>query len=329
MRMKRHSAGDTRVRPSHPHLPLAAHDSMHGEQVPELECLRPGPGPHTLLRASESEKHLILAPLPGRTPPPRELEIIRTSNACKGDNHWLRLGKNGDKWLWAVHANPPLRASTRPTVAAALELWISRYGHEITPESHGQAVELLKAWKNYQGPGPEWTDRRKRGLSQPPLPREKKATPMPELLTTPQLKRKASSTGPARRRRQKGPASEDSPAETQKPMPCPRGQPVAMGPTPPETQSQTLSPSEEGYVPPEGPGPCRWQDIWTLAGKTIATERHIPRDFVGLWQNICHTLLENPAPLDQEGPDHSDLFFVLPKLIFPRGQKHAKSDSLD
>ena len=78
-----------------------------------------------------------------------------------------------------------------------MELWITRYGHEIAPESHGQAVELLQAWKNYQGPGPEWTDRRKRGLSHPPLPREKKATPMPEPLPTPQLKRKASSTGPA------------------------------------------------------------------------------------------------------------------------------------
>ena len=29
---------------------------------------------------------------------------------------------------------------------------------------------------------------------------------------------------------------------------------------------------------------------------------------------------ENPAPLDQEGPDHSDLFFVLPKLILGRPQ---------
>ena len=74
---------------------------------------------------------------------------------------------------------------------------------------------------------PEWTDRRKRGLSQPPLPRGKKATPMPEPSATPQLKRKASSTGPARRR-------------------------VAMGPHPPETQSQTRSPTEEGYTPLKG-----------------------------------------------------------------------------
>ena len=61
------AVGDTRVRPFSPRLPLARHDSMHGKQVPELECPRPGPGPLTHLRASESGKHLILAPLPGRT----------------------------------------------------------------------------------------------------------------------------------------------------------------------------------------------------------------------------------------------------------------------
>ena len=103
-----------------------------------------------------------------------------------------------------MHANPPLRASTRPTIAAALELWLSRYGHEVTPESHGQAGVLLQAWKAYQEPGPEWTDRRKRGLSQPPFPREKKATPMPESTLTPQLKRKASSTGPGQKTQTEG-----------------------------------------------------------------------------------------------------------------------------
>ena len=222
------------------------------------EASNPGPPPREDPQQSSQESTITDTPPREGLPeidthsPPRELEIIRTSNACKGDTHWLRLGKNGDKWLWAVHANPPLRASTRPTIAAALELWISRYGHEITPESHGQAVELLKAWKNYQGPGPEWTDRRKRGLSQPPLPREKKATPMPEPLTTPQLKRKASSTGPARRRRQKGPASEDSPAETQKPMPCPRGQPVAMGPKPQRHRVRVSLRQKKGTSLPKG-----------------------------------------------------------------------------
>ena len=192
--------GDTRVRPFSPHLPLQRCDSIHGKQVPEPECPRLGPG-HSRICEHPSRGSIQSRPPPREdltqasqastgtdTPPresplaadvqspPRELEITRTSNACKGDKHWLRLGKNGDKWLWAVHANPPLRASTRPTVATALELWLSRYGHEITPESHGQAVELLQTWKTYQGPGPDWTDRRKRGLSQPPLPREKRAT---------------------------------------------------------------------------------------------------------------------------------------------------------
>ena len=55
--------------------------------------------------------------------------------------------------------------------------------------------------------------------------------------------------------------------------------------TPNPSQSQTPSPSqEEPYVPPEGPGPCKWQDIWALAAKTVMTERHLPREFVGLWQ---------------------------------------------
>ena len=53
LRVKRHATGETRVRPPHHHFPIAIHDSLHGEQVPELECLRPGPGPHTPMRASE------------------------------------------------------------------------------------------------------------------------------------------------------------------------------------------------------------------------------------------------------------------------------------
>ena len=115
------------------------------------EASNPGPPPREDPQQNSQESTITDAPPREGLPaiaahsPPRELEITRTSNACKGDTHWLRLGKNGDKWLWAVHANPPLRASTRPTVAAALELWITRYGHEITPESHGQAVELLQA----------------------------------------------------------------------------------------------------------------------------------------------------------------------------------------
>ena len=55
------------------------------------------------------------------------------------------------------------------------------------------------------------------------------------------------------------------------------------------------------------------------------TERQIPREFVGLWQGICAQVLEELAPMDQEGPDRSDLFFVLPKLARPpRGPSPAK-----
>ena len=138
--------------------------------------------------------------------PPKEMEVFRTSNACKGDAHRLRLGKNGSKWLWAIHANPPLRASTRPTVAAALELWLHQYGAEISEESRSQAASLLQDWKNYQGPGPEWTDRRKRGLSQPPLPREKRVPAAPECPPTSQTKHKPYAVRVAPRAR---PAAED------------------------------------------------------------------------------------------------------------------------
>ena len=50
-------------------------------------------------------------------------------------------------------------------------------------------------------------------------------------------------------------------------------------------------------------------------------DQAFPREFVGLWQGICLGILENPAPLDQEGPDRSDLFFVLPKLVLGRPQR--------
>ena len=202
-------------------------------------------------------------------------------------------------------------------MAAALELWIQRYGDEISEESRSQA---LREWKDYQGPGPEWTDRRKRGLSQPSLPREKRMPAASESPPASRMKRKATSTGPARRRRQKGPASEETLPEI---PPSPRGSPQVLGAPlhPEDSQSQTPSQSSEhSYVPPEGPGPCKWQDIRALAGKTVQTERHIPREFIGLWQGICLDILENFAPPEQEGPDRSDLFFVLPKLVLGRPQ---------
>ena len=61
---------------------------------------------------------------------------------------WKETGQSG-YGLSPPHANPPLRASTRPTGAAALELWIQRYGEEITEESRSQAAQLLQERKEY------------------------------------------------------------------------------------------------------------------------------------------------------------------------------------
>ena len=87
-------------------------------------------------------------------------------------------------------------------------------------------------------------------------------------------------------------------------------------------RSQTPSiESQEPYAPPDGPGPYKWQDIWELATKPVATDRHIPREFTGMWQGLCIDLLSHPAPMEQEGPDRSDLFYVLPKLVLARPQR--------
>ena len=93
--------------------------------------------------------------------PPREITIVRTSPACRGDSQVLRPGAHGDKWLWAVHALPPLRVASRPTESLALDLWISKHGHEITPESLEAARQLLEKWVSYNGPGQTWRDGRK------------------------------------------------------------------------------------------------------------------------------------------------------------------------
>ena len=53
----------------------------------------------------------------------------------------------------------------------------------------------------------------------------------------------------------------------------------------------------------------------------MTTDRYIPREFTGLWQGLCLDLLQNPAPMDPQGPDRSDLFFVLPKLVLGRPQQ--------
>ena len=62
-------------------------------------------------------------------------------------------------------------------------------------------------------------------------------------------------------------------------------------------------------------------DIWELASKPIATDQHILREFTGMWQGLCLDLLSHPAPIEQEGPDRSDLFYMLPKLVLARPQR--------
>ena len=44
----------------------------------------------------------------------------------------------------------------------------------ITEENQESAKRLRQKWDAYAGPGPKWQDGRKRGLSQPIMPRDKK-----------------------------------------------------------------------------------------------------------------------------------------------------------
>ena len=59
---------------------------------------------------------------------------------------WEKTARSG----W-VHANSPLRASTQPTAAAALELWPHQDGAEVTEVSRSWAACLLQTWNQYQG----------------------------------------------------------------------------------------------------------------------------------------------------------------------------------
>ena len=155
--------------------------------------------------------------------PPRELTVVRTSPACAGDSHVLRLGSHKEQWLWAVHGLPPLRVASRPTESQALELWITKHGHEITEDSLQAARQLLDKWTLYNGPGQAWRDGRKRTLSQPPKPPAKKPPPQRAASNPPQppKRRVSSSNGPARRQRRKGPCSPE-------PLPTTNGPPTAL-----------------------------------------------------------------------------------------------------
>ena len=48
------------------------------------------------------------------------------------------------------------------------------------------------------------------------------------------------------------------------------------------------------------------------------TDRHLPREYVGLWQQVCLQVLREQAAPNDMSPSVSDLFFVLPKLILCR-----------
>ena len=229
--------------------------------------------------------------------PPREITIVRTSPACRGDSQVLRLGSHGEKWLWAVHALPPLRVASRPTESLALDLWISKHGHEITPESLEAARQLLEKWVSYNGPGQTWRDGRKRALSQPADPKAKKAPPQRATSNPPQQ-----STGPARRQRKKGPSPPDS-------LPTTAGPPEVLSPPGGDTQDYSQPTQDELDT---------WKCIWDLAAKPLVTDRHLPREYVGLWQQVCLQVLREQAAPNDMSPCVSDLFFVLPKLILCR-----------
>ena len=220
--------------------------------------------------------------------PPREITIVRTSPACRGDSQVLRLGSHGEKWLWAVHALPPLRVASRPSESLALDLWISKHGHEITPESLEAARQLLEKWVSYNGPGQTWRDGRKRALSQPADSQAKK-TPPPRATSNPpqQPKRKAStSTGPARRQRKKGPSQTGS-------LPTTAGPPETFSPPGGDTPEHS-QPTEDDLA--------TWKCIWHLAAKPLVTDRHLPREYVGMWQQVCAQVLREQATPEDTRP---------------------------
>ena len=179
-----------------------------------------------------------------------------------------------------------------------------KHGHEITPESLEAARQLLEKWVSYNGPGQTWRDGRKRALSQPADPQAKKNPPQRATSNPPQqAKRKApSSTGPARRQRKKAPCPSDS-------LPTTTGAPEVLSPPRGDTPDHSQPTEEELDT---------WKCIWDLAAKPLVTDRHLPREYVGLWQQVCLQVLREQAAPNDMSPCVSDLFFVLPKLSLCR-----------
>ena len=58
-----------------------------------------------------------------------------------------------------------------------------------------------------------------------------------------------------------------------------------------------------------------WKCIWSLAAKPLVTDRHFPREYMDLWQQVCLQVLREQMDPNDMSPCVSDLFFVLPKLI--------------
>ena len=141
-------------------------------------------------------------------------------------------------------------------------------------------------------------------MSQPADLQAKKTSPQRATSNPPQqAKRKApSSTGPARRQRKKGPCPSDS-------MPTTTGSPEVLSPPGGDTPDHSQPTDEELDT---------WKCIWDLAAKPLVTDRHLPREYVGLWQQVCSQVLREQAAPNDMSPCVSDLFFVLPKLILCR-----------
>ena len=136
----------------------------------------------------------------------------------------------------------------------------------------------------------------------------KKAPPQRANSNPPQTskRRAASNSGPARRQRQKGPS--------QPPLPQPGGPPEVKAPQGGDTQNSSASQATQ----PTPDELSTWKCIWNLAAKPLVTDRHLPREYVGLWQQVCLQVLREQAAPDDMSPCVSDLFFVLPKLILCR-----------
>ena len=101
-----------------------------------------------------------------------------------------------------------------------------------------------------------------------------------------------------------------------------RARPVAT--VPPQTMSPPTGmwpqqPPDMDHTQPTEDELATWRCLWDLAAKPLDTDRHLPREFVDLWQQTCFQVLRERVASPDKGPGVrltvSDLFFVLPKLV--------------